>query len=168
MVTTGLHLGFGKALGFGEPDDFVFFAALSKDRGYAFQTMRLQVNYVLEKAGLKMSDDGQPRTLYSLRHTAIMVSLIDGSELDLFTLAQNCRTSEGMIQRFYGKHLQAEMNIDKLHRRKPTGSVADIIHKMNETGEYWGWASCAPRMLHAASQIQDSSDLSLVLTILPA
>src|SRR5438105_12084976 len=27
-------------------------------------------------------------------------------------------------------------------------------------------ASCAPRMLHAASQIQDSSDLSLVLFIL--
>src|SRR5436305_9103963 len=28
-------------------------------------------------------------------------------------------------------------------------------------------ASCAPRMLHAASQIQDSSDLSLALFILP-
>src|SRR5437868_3080863 len=28
-------------------------------------------------------------------------------------------------------------------------------------------ASCAPRMLHAASQIQDSSDLSLALFIIP-
>ena len=28
-------------------------------------------------------------------------------------------------------------------------------------------ASCAPRMLHAASQIQDSSDLSLALLMLP-
>src|SRR2546423_12972702 len=28
-------------------------------------------------------------------------------------------------------------------------------------------ASCAPRMLHAASQIQDSSDLSLGLLIVP-
>ncbi len=128
---------FNKALGFGKLEDFVFFPALSKHRGYALQTMRLQFNYVLEKAGLKMSDDGQPRTLYSLRHTAIMLSLIDGSELDLFTLAQNCRTSVDMIQRFYGKHLHAEMNITKLHKRKPSGNVAEIIHKINEDGEYW-------------------------------
>lgn len=129
---------FNRALGFGKPEDFVFFPALSNDRGYMFQTMRLQFNHVLEKAALKMSDDGQPRTLYSLRHTAIMFSLMDGSELDLFTLALNCRTSVDMIQRFYGKHLQAEMNIAKLHKRKPTFSVANIIHKMTERGEYWG------------------------------
>jgi hypothetical protein len=52
---------FNKAKGYGGPDDYVFSPAM-KNRGYAFQTMRLQFNHVLEKAGLKHTD-GVPRTL---------------------------------------------------------------------------------------------------------
>lgn len=102
--------------GFGKPDDYVFFPAL-KNRTYALQTMRLQFNHVLAKAGLKTSDQGTERTLYSLRHTAIMLRLVDG-DVDLLTLARTCRTSVDMLERFYGSHLTAEMNVSKLHSFK--------------------------------------------------
>jgi hypothetical protein len=126
---------FNTAAGSGSPEDYVFFPKLN--RTYMFQTMRLQFNYVLEKAGLKKSDGEVPRTLYSLRHSAIMFSIID-SEMDITSLAKNCRTSEDMIRRFYSSHLQAEMNIAKLHKKRSPSGVAEIIHKMTEQGEYWG------------------------------
>lgn len=107
---------FNKKLGFGNPDDYVFYPAL-KDRGYAFQTLRLHFNHVLEKAGLK-AGEGAPRTLYSLRHTAIMFRLLNGGDIDLLTLARNCRTSVDMLERFYAKHLQAEMRVEQLHSMK--------------------------------------------------
>lgn len=94
------------------PDDFVFFPDM-KDRGYAFQTWRLQFNHVLVKAGLK-NTDGVPRTLYSLRHTSIMLRLTKGENVDLLTLARNCRTSIEMLERFYASHLTPEMNVGKL------------------------------------------------------
>lgn len=100
----------------GRPEDFVFFPAL-KNRAYAVQTMRLQFNHVLEKAGLKFSGT-VPRTLYSLRHTAIMFRLIKGDDLDLLTLARNCRTSVEMLEKFYASHLTPEMNVTKLQSRK--------------------------------------------------
>lgn len=103
--------------GFGKPDDYVFFPHLSS-RTYAMETMRRQFNHVLKKAKLKTSSAGTPRTLYSLRHTAIMFRLLNADELGLFTLAKNCRTSVEMIERFYASHLNAEMNIDKLHSMK--------------------------------------------------
>jgi len=110
---------FNKALGFGAPDDYVFFPSLV-NRKYAMQTMRLQFNHVLEKAGLKKTRSGVDRTLYSLRHTAIMFRLIN-SDVDLLTLARNCRTSVDMIERFYASHLTAEMNVEKLQsvRKSP-------------------------------------------------
>lgn len=101
-----------KKLNGNNPEDFVFFPAL-KNRGYAFQTMRLQFNHVLEKAGLKQVDGRVPRTLYSLRHTAIMFRLTKG-DVDLLTLARNCRTSIEMLEKFYASHLKAEMNVAKL------------------------------------------------------
>jgi integrase len=96
------------------PDDFVFFPQF-KNRAYAFQTMRLQFNHVLQKAGLKFSG-AVPRTLYSLRHTAIMFRLTKGENLDLLTLAKNCRTSVEMLEKFYASHLTPEMNVQKLQR----------------------------------------------------
>ncbi|MGH7745189.1 MAG: hypothetical protein ACREQ5_10375 [Candidatus Dormibacteria bacterium] len=98
------------------PDDYVFLPLLV-NRGYAFQTLRLQFNHVLVRADLKKAN-GPPRTLYSLRHTAIMFRLINGDHIDLLTLARNCRTSVDMIERFYARHLDAEMKIDALQAMK--------------------------------------------------
>jgi hypothetical protein len=57
---------------------------------------------------------GEARTLYSLRHTAIMFRLLYG-DIDLLTLARACRTSVEMLDRFYARGLHAEMNIDRIH-----------------------------------------------------
>jgi ribosomal protein L31E len=43
-----------------------------------------------------------------------MFRLIKGKDMCLLTLARNARTSVEMIDRFYAKHLTAEMNIDVL------------------------------------------------------
>jgi hypothetical protein len=107
---------YNKKLGFGNPDDFVFFPHL-KNREFAMQTMRRQFDHCLTIANLKHSA-GVPRTLYSLRHTAAMLTLTLGDSVDLLTLARNMRSSVSMLERFYVSHLSAEMNIEKLQSRK--------------------------------------------------
>jgi hypothetical protein len=111
-------------------DDFVFFPHLKgenskKQRGkektnrnYALQTIRRQFEEVLKFADLKYTPTRQTRTLYSLRHTAIMFRLTKGDKIDSLTLAKNARTSVEMLERFYAKHLTPEMNVDKLHSMK--------------------------------------------------
>ncbi len=100
--------------GFGAGDDYVFLPGFSRDRDFALEVIRRQFNVVMEVAGLKTAASGQNRTIYSLRHTAIMLRLIKGDQIDLLTLARNARTSVEMIDRFYAKHLTAEMNLSKL------------------------------------------------------
>jgi hypothetical protein len=119
-------------------EDFVFFPHLKgensnkkkgKDktnRDYALQTIRRQFELILERADLKTASSGEPRTLYSLRHTAIMFRLTLGDKIDSLTLAKNARTSVEMLERFYARHLQPEMNIEKLQstkKRKMTKTV---------------------------------------------
>ncbi len=118
-------------------DDFVFFPHLrgenskilkgkdNTNRDYALQTIRRQFEELLKIAELKYTPSGQPRTLYSLRHTAIMFRLIKGDKIDSLTLAKNARTSVEMLERFYAKHLTAEMNVDKLHSIKKRKISAD-------------------------------------------
>jgi site-specific recombinase XerD len=102
------------------PDDFVFFPKIP-NRDFALQTMRRQFDWVLNKAGLKTASGGEPRTLYSLRHTSIMFRLTKGGHIDLLTLSRNARTSVAMIERFYARPLSGEMNIDMIQsmRVKP-------------------------------------------------
>jgi hypothetical protein len=101
--------------GYGKPDDFIFFPDLSKDRGYAFQTLRLQFNHVLKRTGLKTDRKGRSRTLYSLRHSAIMFRILNGGpNLNMASFAANCRTSLTMLDRFYLTPLRAEMDVGGL------------------------------------------------------
>ena len=81
------------------------------NRNYALQQLHRQFDYLLEMSELKKDHYGQSRTLYSLRHTAIMFRLINGRGINLLSLARNARTSVEMIDRFYAKHLTAEMNV---------------------------------------------------------
>ena len=103
----------GKAAGYGKPDDFVFMPQY-KNRDFALKSLARQLRVVMRECGLYVSPSGERRTLYSLRHSAIMFRLIKGKDMCLLTLARNCRTSVEMIDRFYAKHLTAEMNIDVL------------------------------------------------------
>jgi integrase len=110
-------LAYQKALGFGKPDDFVFFPEEHNRRlvlditGWAF-------NWILKNLGIKAGPHGTDRTLYSLRHTAITFRLIYGGSIDLLTLARNARTSVEMIDKFYASTLSAEMNIALLHGKR--------------------------------------------------
>ena len=103
----------GKEAGYGKPDDFVFMPKY-QNREFAIRSISRQLRTVLKTAGLYTSPSGQTRTLYSLRHSAIMFRLIKGKDMCLLTLARNARTSVEMIDRFYAKHLTAEMNVDVL------------------------------------------------------
>lgn len=103
--------------GYGKSTDYVFLPEYLS-RSYAQEIIRRQFGFALEQTGLKTTGAGADRTTYSLRHTAIMFRLIYSEGLDLLTLARTCRTSVEMIDRFYAKHLDAEMNVGKLQSMK--------------------------------------------------
>jgi site-specific recombinase XerD len=99
------------------PDDYLFLPAV-RNRAAAGPILSQHFNKVLSEVGLRAGVTGQSRTLYSLRHTAIMFRLLYGRGIDLLTLARNARTSVQMIEKFYASQLTAEMNIDLLQSRR--------------------------------------------------
>ena len=107
-----------KCQGYGKPDDFLFQPQHPANRAYALQQLQRQFDYLLKITGLKKSSRGESRSLYSLRHTAIMFRLTNSDGLDILTLARAARTSPEMLNRFYAKHLTAEMNIDLIHSKR--------------------------------------------------
>jgi len=102
-----------------EPTDYVFMTQ-AKSRDNAIKSLAKQFDIVLDATGLKVSNVGEPRSLYSLRHSSIMFRLMFGRTVDTLTLARNARTSPEMIDRFYAAPLQGEMNIGELQsKRRP-------------------------------------------------
>jgi hypothetical protein len=74
-------------------------------------------NDILKAHDLKEDREGQPRVLYSLRHTYICLRLLDGA--DIYNLAKNCRTSVEMIEKNYAIHLKHMIDASAINRRKP-------------------------------------------------
>ena len=105
--------------GFGGPNDYLFLPE-AKDRQGAIQLISAHFRKILLSSGLSIGQEGQTRTLYSLRHTAITFRLLYGKGIDLLTLARNARTSVEMIERFYSSNLTAEMNIEMLQSKRTT------------------------------------------------
>jgi hypothetical protein len=105
------------AAGRAGPDDYLFMPHL-KDRDHALKVLGVHFNWVLADTGLKMSAFETPRTLYSLRHSAITFRLLYGSGIDLLTLARNARTSVEVINEHYASTLTAEQNIGMLQSRR--------------------------------------------------
>jgi integrase len=103
---------FQQERGFGSADDYLFLPAY-KNRDFALRSLGRMFKAVCNAAGLGRARSGEARSLYSLRHTAITFRLLNGS-VDAITLARAARTSVEMIDRFYARHLTAEMNIEKL------------------------------------------------------
>jgi hypothetical protein len=108
-----------KKRGFGKPDDYVFFPEY-QNREYALQTIRRQFNFILEHAGLKEDARGRHRTLYSLRHTALMFRLLLGDNVDIFLLARNALTSVDQLERFYLSHVESRTKIENLQSMRPS------------------------------------------------
>jgi integrase len=67
---------------------------------------------LMRDSGLAMSQDGQMRTLYSLRHTYATLELLE-KKTDIHTLAKQMGNSAAMIDRHYSK-LTATMAADRL------------------------------------------------------
>ena len=107
-----------KKEGFGKPDDYVFQPQHKDNRDYAMRTLQRQFDQLLRVAGLKTNSKGESRSLYSLRHSAIMMRLVGAEGLDLLTLARNARTSVEILDRFYAKHLTAEMNVAAIQSKR--------------------------------------------------
>lgn len=104
--------------GFGGSEDYVFLPG-EKDRGYALAVLGFWFKWVMRESGVATEDTwGRPRTLYCLRHTAIMFRLLYGQGIDMLTLARNARTSVQMIERFYASALDGEMNVAMLQSRR--------------------------------------------------
>jgi integrase len=107
-----------KAEGYGKPADYLFQPAHADNRAYALRQLTRQFDQLLSIAKLKINALGESRTLYSLRHTCIMFRLTRGDAINPLTLARTARTSIEMIDRFYAKHLTAEMNVEQLQSFK--------------------------------------------------
>lgn len=104
------------------PDDYLFLPDVA-DRDSACVVLSMHFNKILNATGLKQGELGQARSLYSLRHTAIMFRLLYGKGIDLLTLARNARTSVQMIEAFYASNLTAEMNIGLLQSKRKSGGA---------------------------------------------
>jgi len=103
------------------PNDYLFLPEL-RDRNYALNVLSLMFNWVLTVTGCKENAHGQPRSLYSLRHSAITFRLLYGQGIDLLTLARNARTSVEVINNHYASTVSGEQNIALLQsRRSRTG-----------------------------------------------
>jgi hypothetical protein len=99
------------------PNDYLFLPEL-RDRNYALVVLSLMFNWVLSVTGYKQNAHGQPRSLYSLRHSAITFRLLYGQGIDLLTLARNARTSVEVINNHYASTVSGEQNIALLQSRR--------------------------------------------------
>jgi len=93
---------------------------------------------LLDDCDLRKGPRDENRSLYSLRHTCIMCRLLYGEGLDLLILARNARTSPEIIDRFYARHLSAEMNIGLLQSKRkkanrPSATDVDTANKAEKT-----------------------------------
>jgi len=106
-----------RAQGFGRPEDYLFMPQV-ENREHALAVLGFFFQWVLQETGLEKGSQGQARTLYCLRHTAITLRLLYGQGIDMLTLARNARTSVNMIERFYASTLSGEMNVGMLQSRR--------------------------------------------------
>ena len=106
-----------QARGLAQPEDYVFLPHV-KDRTYAANALAFYFNHVLKITHLKFGANNQPRSLYSLRHSAITFRLLYGQGIDLLTLARNARTSVDVINKHYASSVTGEQNIGMLQSRR--------------------------------------------------
>ena len=66
----------------------------------------------MRDTGLLKNEQGQTRTLYSLRHTYATLAMLRG-DVDIHTLSKQMGNSAAMIERHYSK-LTATMAADRL------------------------------------------------------
>jgi site-specific recombinase XerD len=100
-------------VGLAGPNDFVFYPE-HKNRAYALNIIRRLFDHLLHQTKLKSDANGIARTLYSLRHTALMFRFLYGKDVDIRALAHNALTSVLMLEKFYLAHVKSEMKMKEL------------------------------------------------------
>ncbi len=93
-------------------DDFIFLPKY-KNRSTAIATISRLFRYILKESNIQ-ENTGKNLTLYSLRHTAIMLRIVKGN-VNTLGLARNARTSQMIIDRFYAAHLTTDQVRKELH-----------------------------------------------------
>jgi hypothetical protein len=93
-------------------EDFIFLPTY-ENRTTASKIIQRQFNELLQREHLEIDPQtGKKHMLYSLRHTAICMRIINSEgKVNIFNLAKNAGTSVDQIERFYAKYLplSAEM-----------------------------------------------------------
>ena len=87
------------------PDEYLFFPQY-KNRDTMMSVVGRLFRMIVERTNLEKTTD-KNITLYSLRHTSIMMRLVKGS-VNTLHLARNARTSQQMIDQFYSSHLTTD------------------------------------------------------------
>ncbi len=98
-------------------EDYVFMPEF-KDRKTALKNIQNQFDVLLSQLNLRISANGEERSMYSLRHTCITYRYMYGEKVDLLVLARNARTSPEMIDKHYASKFSAVHNISILQSRK--------------------------------------------------
>jgi hypothetical protein len=87
-------------------EDYLFYPEY-QNRRTATKIIQRQFKALLARAGLEKDiHTGKPHSIYSLRHTAICMRIVNSQgQTNIFTLAKNAGTSVDQIERFYARHL---------------------------------------------------------------
>jgi hypothetical protein len=95
-------------------NDFVFFPEYNeRNRTKMMGVVAKLFKRIVSETEIENVTD-KSLTLYSLRHTAIMMRLTIG-QVDTLSLARNARTSQAMIDKFYASHLTTSQVRKQLH-----------------------------------------------------
>jgi ribonuclease HIII len=94
------------------PDEYLFFPQYPI-RDTAIAVIARLFRRIVERTEIETKSD-KNITLYSLRHTSIMMRLVKGN-VNTLHLARNARTSQSMIDQFYASHLTTDQVRQHLH-----------------------------------------------------
>ena len=116
----------------GADADRYLFKSPYQHRGTAQERMRDSFEALLTETKLAFDELGNKRTIYSLRHSALMFRLLQGDNVDLMMLARNAGTSVGQLDRFYLSHAHAAMKVENLHSMKPRREIEPVEPQVEE------------------------------------
>ena len=97
-----------------KPEDYIFYPQY-QNRTTASTMLQRTFTEVLRQGGIDTdTTTGKAHTLYSLRHTAICMRIINSEgKVNIFNLAKNAGTSVDQIERFYARFLPLSKEMAK-------------------------------------------------------
>jgi site-specific recombinase XerD len=104
-----------------DPEQFLF-KRQYLNRRTAYERMADAFNKLLDETSPARDEFDRKRTLYSLRHTALMLRLLNGDNVDLLALARNAGTSVNQLERFYCSDLDPTMKLANLQSFRPAAT----------------------------------------------